>query len=300
MTDLFLNDEASVESSKPREFYDIVQSNAVVYHVASGQQDLVYNGITYTASPSSRSNVGMPAAAGTDVTPTLILPLSHPFCQRYVALGSPPQQPTVTVWRQQLHSGVVEQIWFGYVTAIAFDSKGSEINASDAGGAQGGHVAKFTIPSRMSRSLSRSLPIIMTSRLCPHTLYDAQCTVNPASFSKSTTVVSVNGNQVTVNTTFTPTDYTLGGDITHTASGEIQTVLAQGANVGGQCTLTMQAPIPEMMAGDAVVVRAGCDHTMGTCIVEFANQVNYGGFNDIPNLNPTIPTGIVQALINDT
>lgn len=273
--DPFVADEAG--DSRPREFYDIVQSAAITYHVASGQRDIVWNGVTYTASPLSRSEVGISAVSG-DFSVTFSLSMDHPLCQRYMALVSPPGLVSVTIWRKQLNSGLVEQIWSGDITSIAFDSED--------------HVAKFTIPSRMSRTLTRTLPLIMVSRLCPHVLYDPQCTINPAGFSTATTIANINGNVVTVNTTFGPSDFTVGGDLQHVKTGEIQTVVTQGPNVSGTVVLTLQAPIPDMQSGDAVVVRAGCDHTMGTCAVKFSNNQNYGGFPDIPDANPFIPAGL--------
>jgi hypothetical protein len=299
MTDQYLADESGIESSQPREIYDIVQSSAVTHHIASGQQDIVFNGITYKASPASRSNVGMPGSGQSqDITPTLILPLSHPFCQRYASLGVPPQQCTVTIWRKQLNSGLVEQIWFGYVTSMSFDSEGAQEGASDASGASGGHVAKFTIPSRLARNLTRNLPVINVARVCAHVLYDQQCTINPSGFSTSTTVAQVNGNQVTVNATFPSSDYTIGGDLKHTPTGEIQTIVAQAAAVSGTTLLTLQAPIPDLKQGDAVVVRAGCAHDVGTCATKFSNAPNFGGFPDMPINNPTIPASAAASAVN--
>ncbi len=270
MSDPFLVDEASVEDSQPREFYKIVQSEAVTYFIASGDRDVVYDGDTYVAEPIARTEVGL-ASTG-DFALSVRLPLSHGLCQRYLS-ASPPIRVFVTVYRKQLNSGVVEVIWQGNVTSLAANMKD--------------HVADFQIPSRLSRAIGRLVPSIICSPTCPHVLYDRNCRADDTSFKVSTTVTFVNGRTAIVasispfigDDTFFPF-----GDLLHVPTGERMTIFEQS-----NLTMQMQQPIPDMKAGDAVVLRAGCAHDVGTCHAKFDNQVNFGGQPQIPTTDLWMP-----------
>lgn len=267
MSDPFLDDEASVKTSRPREIFDIVQNAATTHRVASGVRDVDFGGFTYTAYPLARSEVGMSSATG-DLDPVLTLPLSHPLSQRYLQQGSPPRQVSVFMRRLQENSGLAELIWDGYVTAMSID----------------GHLAKFSIPSRTGRSLDRNVASFLAGRLCPHVLYDAQCRVDRSSFVISTTIASHNGRRITVASlapfagegdTWLPF-----GELYHVPTGERQTIFAQAGTV-----IDMQAPIPEAVNGDSVLLYAGCDHGVAMCFARYANQPNFGGQPQLPNLD---------------
>lgn len=269
MPDYFLQDEASIEASEPREFYEIVQSAAVTYYIASGERDVVYGGNTYVANPVARTGVGIVTSSG-NFALTLRLPLSHPLAQRYLA-ASPPMRVQVTVYRKQLNSGVVEQIWVGFVTSLS-------ANLTE-------HVVDFQIPSRLSRAIQRQTPSLVASTTCGHVLYDGNCRADPAPFTVDTTVVSVDGRTVVVASvsTFGPEVFEFGS-IQHVLTGELQTIFDQ---IG--TTIQMQEPVPDIKVGDAVILLAGCAHDIDTCHTKFNNQVNFGGQPQLPNANLWLP-----------
>lgn len=271
----FLDDESGIQSSEPREFYEIIQSLAVTYRIASGVRDVVYDGKTYTAAPAARTEIAAPMIGDTDDGLTLALPLSHGLVQRYLAQVSPPRQITVTIYRMQA-SGDVEQLRSALITSMAID----------------GHLAKFLIPSRMSRALSRPMPGITVGLICPHILYDAQCQIDPTAFTVTTTVSLVDGRTVTVptNALFGDENFAYLGDFKHVATGETQTIFAETPiNIDGTVTFQLQSPIPGMVIGDSVQIRAGCQHDVATCHDKFANMVNYGGFPNLPSNNIFTP-----------
>lgn len=274
MTD-FLTDESSIESSQPREFYRIVQNLAVTYYIASGARDIDHDGHTYVASPITRTDIPV-ATLAADGGLTLTMPLTHPLVARYLAQGSPPRQIQVTAYRKQLQSGEVEQIINGVVTSMAID----------------GHVAKFLVQSNFKRLLARRLPTISAGKLCPHILYDASCRLVRSTFTigddgTPLLVTAVNGRRVTLDSIGgQPDHWAQFGELIHVISGERMSVVEQ---VG--TTIDMQAPIPELQVGSAVYLSAGCAHDIVTCQTKFANQVNFGGFPQLPTKNPFVPTG---------
>ena len=261
----FLADESSVQGGRPRELFEITQNLITVYRVASGDRDVDYDGNTYTASPIARSEVGVSTSAS-EKELTLVLPLKHPLAQRYYAQGSPPRQISIVVYRKQLDSGEVRQVFAGHVISMAIER----------------HVAKFLIQTRSARAFTRKLPVIIAGRLCPHILYDSRCRLHVGDFAIRAVVTNVNGRIVTVDALGgQPDDWAKFGDLTHVPTGERMTIFGQTGLV-----ITMQAPIPEIRIGDFVDVAPGCAHDVDTCRDKFDNVVNFGGFPHMPVTNP--------------
>jgi uncharacterized phage protein (TIGR02218 family) len=269
MSDDYLTAEASIEDSAPREFYEIVQSAAVTYRIASGVRDIVYNGQTFTAYPSARTEVSINTISKESQL-TLALPLSHPLAQRYVAAGSPPRQVLLTMYRQQ--GTLVERYAGGVITSMAMER----------------HLAKFLVQSQIARLAQRTLPLVSASRYCQHVLYDANCRVSRVAYTINATVTFNDGRRVQVSTmASTPDQWAQLGELVHIRTGERMTIVDHSG-----LFLTMQAPIPDLTDGDAVAVSAGCAHDIVTCRQKFANQVNFGGFPQLPTKNPFTPTGL--------
>ena len=65
------------------------------------------------------------------------------------------------------------------------------------------------------------------------------------------------------------------GEILHAPSNERRTIVDQANTT----TITVQAQFPNfsLHIGDVITVYAGCDHSITTCDVKFANGVNHGG-----------------------
>jgi hypothetical protein len=59
---------------------------------------------------------------------------------------------------------------------------------------------------------------------------------------------------------------------------------------GPHANLTLQAAISGMQIGDAVTITAGCRHDIQTCRNVFDNVPNYGGFPQLPTVNPFKPS----------
>lgn len=276
--------ELSPESSQPREFFSI-SYGTVAYYVATGDRDIVYGGVTYTAQPGSRSSVSVESAAGTstDDQVTVSLPSTHPLVARYVAMGSPPQLITATIYRQQFSTGAVQQLWSGTVTSVAIEN----------------HAAKFLVRALTSRLRERSLPLILVDTQCANVLYDARCRVNPASFQVSTTVSSVDGPIVNVVSLGA---FTAGkaqrGTLTHVPSGQTMFITSQPDPLLSGNQLTLQAPIVELKAGDAVIINAGCDQQFDTCKNVFNNVINFGGLPQRPTKDPFTTNGNGSGELN--
>ncbi|MDR0736100.1 MAG: phage BR0599 family protein [Zoogloeaceae bacterium] len=118
-------------------------------------------------------------------------------------------------------------------------------------------------------------------RNCPHSLYDGQCRVARETYKIPCAITSMDGAQVTVNTTLANI-YTGGviewrtGFYTERRGIEAQTVSTL-ALLGGTAGLDI---------GLEVSLFPGCDQTSATCNGRFANMLNYGGFRHMPGKSP--------------
>lgn len=283
MADPFLDIEASVQDSQPREMFQIVQSSAVSYFIASGTRDidfpdgfftgsLFHFPCTFVASPAARTEVTVDSVTN-NAQITIALPLAHPLAQRYMAQASPPREVSVTIYRQQ-PGGLIERYAGGIITSLAVER----------------HLAKFLVQSRLARLVQRKLPVIKASRTCPHILYDKNCRADRNNFTlgvtgsvvPTLTVAGFDGRVVTISSIGGQADHWAQfGELVHLPTGERMPILDQ---VGTVCT--MQAPIPDLRDGDQITVSAGCAHDIDTCRIKFSNQVNFGGFPQLPTKNP--------------
>lgn len=121
-------------------------------------------------------------------------------------------------------------------------------------------------------------------RGCSADLGDARCGVDLDAPSHKTTgvVVSFSGGVLTLDLpAFFENGYFAGGGLTFT----------DGANAGGRLTVKSHrqdglraavalwtSPGAEVVAGDAVLLTAGCDKSPSTCQRKFGNIVNFRGF----------------------
>lgn len=280
MTTTFDQDEAAVQSNLPEEYYDIALSTGVTYRIAAGERDLQVGGIVYTATPAARGALAISKIDGnTGTNLELSLPVNHPFIKRCFQYGVPPRQTTVTAWRRQSRSQVSEQMWVGLVTSISCD----------------GNIAKVLIPARIVENAQRYLPTVTTAPTCPYILYDAMCQVDRASFNVSTTATLVFGRDVHLDMGSSGkvgNNWALGGELLHVPTGERRTIAIQTDVDPATSTLTrlsMTEVIPELKAGDAIIVYAGCDHTIQTCKNKFAQHHRFGGYPDAALVNPFLP-----------
>lgn len=265
----FLEDEASVQESRPREGYHIV-SPIGEFFLHSGTRDISIAGTVYYASAIERGPIQL-SPINMSKEMTISLPVSHALAQRYNAGGVPPKTISATVWRKQLRSGIVERFWSGYFQSMGID----------------GRIATFLVPQRSGQALKRHLPILTAQKACPYILYQSGCTVPEASFRVPTTLASVSGRFVSVASMGGQADFwAKNGKLRHVPTGQELTIQSQ---IG--VALRLQTGLVELAVGDAVEVFAGCEHDIVTCTQKFANQVNFGGMPQLPTANPFMPNG---------
>lgn len=282
--------EASVEDSEPRELFVISINDGVqVWRHTSATRDISYGGNVYTVLAMDRDNIAI-TMPGKEKDLTLTLPIDHAFVKRWLQLGIPPLNASLTVYRQ--NGGETRTKWAGDIASLGGIDKG---------------VAKFRVPSRAGEWMLRPIPSMVASRSCPHFLFDTNCgvartEVGPTALPhrQITTVIYVNGRDVRVDlpdiTAGDPLrdDWADQGELYHPSTGERMTVQVQtdlNPGTGTVADLRLQFPVVGLKVGDTVHVFAGCRLDITTCRTKFDNKQRFGGAPQMPLKNPFTPAG---------
>lgn len=253
--------DTSIQSGRPVELFRFAHG-ADTYLFNSGPVNQSYLGDVYAAAPIERGQVEASQDFGKsylDVT----VPYDNAVAQLFAG-GYPDGHVTLALYRS--HIGETEWIthWRGRVVSASFSGHECTIRAEPV----------FTTLQRAGLRAVYQLQ-------CRHVLYGASgCKAVKASHSIAGTVSTFVANQVFVTAASAyPDDWFTGGSL-ETPHGARMVIAHSGAS------LTLQAAIPGLTAGDAVTVVAGCDHTGATCTSKFSNDINYGGFRWLPQKNP--------------
>jgi len=119
---------------------------------------------------------------------------------------------------------------------------------------------------------------------CVHTLYDAGCGLNPASFQAGYMVASGSGVSSIVVATLDATAATRAYDSgTITFTSGLNTGASRTIRLFSSPTVYLAYPLTNVPAvGDGFTLHQGCDKTSATCSARFNNLGNWRGFPLIP------------------
>jgi uncharacterized phage protein (TIGR02218 family) len=139
--------------------------------------------------------------------------------------------------------------------------------------------------------LAQQFPRNVYQSVCLHTVYDAGCGVNKASFTFTNTIVS------SPAPTLTSFKCSLAQAAGYFDQGVV--TFTSGANAGLKRTVksydgaggfTFALPLPVApAAGDTISVFAGCDKLLATCTDKFANAGKFRGFPWVPTPEQATP-----------
>ncbi len=132
-------------------------------------------------------------------------------------------------------------------------------------------------------SMRGNVPAMMLQPRCNYRLYEPNtCRVDPDGHKVGVTLASADGREIVVS------GAGLAGLAAHYfaegwiqfgtgATYEVRTILGSTAEVGGEVTLTLNAPLSFAVVTDAGTLYPGCDGTDGACVLKFDNFANWGG-----------------------
>jgi uncharacterized phage protein (TIGR02218 family) len=252
------------------DLYTITLNGGSVVRWTSHDQSVSWAGQVFTKMPLSRGTIG--EKTGTDVS-TLQVTL---YGNSTDLINGVPVIPFIAQHGFDGASLKLERVygdsWASTSTLagtiIRFAGKITSIDSIQGG------AATFTVSSWMVL-LNTNMPRNVYQAACQHSLYDAGCTLNPASFSASGHTTSAGGT-VTFPTNLTPTanDYALGRIVFTSGPNNGLTRAVKSNDGSGNFTLMLALPNP-VGSADNFTVYKGCDLTMATCSGKFSNLVNF-------------------------
>lgn len=258
--------------ARPIEIYDIALPSQT-FRLTSHDEDVTFDGQTYTASSISRSQT-MLAQIGKVRETTISIARDCALAESLLTNGIPPIDAFVTVRRYHEDDNEARQLWKGYVVALSVDEQ----------------FARLRVPSRSDEVFDRGVPTIAAQRTCRHVLYSRGCSINEDTYKLSPTVssVSADGLTIVVSSLAVPDAWAQDGKAVRATDGEPRSVLSQ---IG--TTIVIDVPFRALEVDDTLHIFAGCDHTINGergCI-SFNNVLNFGGEPELPVHNPSAPTG---------
>ncbi len=167
-----------------------------------------------------------------------------------------------------LDAGKATTIFSGEVKNVRVDGKRVVANAVALGGA-----------------LDRLFPRFLIQPTCNYIVFDETCGLDKASFKETSTISSINGSKITIQTVAQGNDYYAGGWIEtgRGANFETRPILS---NVGAQFEILKA--FKNAAVGQSIDFYPGCDGQPSTCKTKFSNLVNFGGHPFVPQQNPTL------------
>lgn len=271
--------ETAVETGKPLELYRFSNLNSEIYTYTSGNADYTYNSEVYVTRNLTRNESAITSDQNL-VALTLRVPADDEFAQRY-RIGAPTARDKLTIYRLHLTDTPTPEVvvfFKGEVSSVAFDGDDAIVAAETS-----------------MIVLRRPIPRRSYSNSCGHVLYDRGCKINEnnAAYKFDVVVQTINGANVTVTGTGIGTqaaNFFVSGFLDKDTI-ERRMILSQTVNGPTSLTLTLPLPFVDLADGEALVLRAGCNHSLTTCRTKFNNVTNFGGFPWVPTENP-FSTGI--------
>lgn len=259
--------DRSISDGAPIECYRFV-SSFKTWRFTSYHESITVAGQLFTPLAIVRTAIETGNVVDTLTTMDFIVPSQHEIAKTFCYTRNP-KGLVVTVYR--VHEGD------DYSTDYKIEYQG-EIAGSSATGIQ----ATIKTASILQTRLNGNLSSVYYQKTCNHTLFDARCKVNRATYTQTAYVTEVQKQLISVDNMVFATGALAGGEMTNIRTGEKQGIVGNAANV-----ITLGYPFFDILAGDQIELTQGCDHMrLGHCKNRFNNVVNYGGMDFIPEVNP--------------
>lgn len=161
--------------------------------------------------------------------------------------------------------------WTSMATASLFQGTLGNVSAEDDG---------FTAELRSAKAMLEQDFVPRTSPTCRAAFCDANCKLNPVSYTR---VAKVTGVDIEANTvTFAHAGQGhLHGQV-RWIDGPHAGMTMHVVNVTGSALALDQFLAPTLKSGHRAYLREGCDHTVGTCDARFGNARNFQGEPFLP------------------
>ena len=267
--------EISVRSGAPIELYQMT-IGMQVYYWTSADESVAYGGHTYVPTPVVRGAMSQGESdAGSNLE--LSFPFDHPMRDLLAIERSGLTQTSLILYGGHRGESEFWVLWTGRAVGV-------QVSDNEASGAI---TIKF---ARLEGLLSRKLPRMQLSRTCQNMLYDPRCSLTALSFQFASTIVYVDPTDsriIEVEGLYaycnarTDFGYFTGGVLLR--GGIVQGfIVSKGQDDG----INLLDKNDTLVVGQGVVLYAGCDRAIQTCVNRFDNVPNFNGWHTIPQRNP--------------
>lgn len=259
----YQQNETGTATGQPIELYRFIGTYNN-YFLTSYAEEVFSVGETFQPIPISREKLKIGTQEDDNLTLEISMPFDHPMIVEYAYGNSPPRLQLELRRAHRQNPSDTVTMFNGLVQAFAVE----------------GRIAKLRVPSIFAYILKGNMPVSRYQAPCNHVLYDSRCGVSEVTNRHDTTVQSVSGNTIVLDSLpFGDGECVTG--VLRNFSGEARMITQQ---IGTQLQVTY--PFSGLTAGTNVRVTRGCDHSFQTCRVKFANEARFGGFPLVPAKNP--------------
>lgn len=289
-----------IAGGQPVDLYEIIQGDITI-RTTSSDREIVKNGFTWAPTAGMQRSGPTFNQKQTSGEITIRVPSTFSLASQYIGI-LPSQRPTLTIYQTHLDDVDEEVIvfWKGRIIDVSFPRNTAEIKA---------------IP--ITQQLAKTIPRRVSSHICNHALYDSFCRVERSDYQFVSTIgiVSNGGRTMTIPGLRAAADArqsALGLSLSageldmfwqkgfiraQSVPNEIRSIVANGE--GAPDEIRLDLPFRRASPGDAVLVQAGCDHSVLTCNAKFQNTGFYGGSPFVPSeANPfttALDNGVEQV-----
>lgn len=269
----FSDNETGATTSQPVELYTFVGTRNT-YRYTSADTNIVSNGQTYLARSIQRNRLETGTQDDDLLALEITFPYDDPLAVEYGYDVAPPKLDFELVRAHRPDLNDTRRLWSGQVSG--FQIKGRTIAAR--------------VPSTFASLLAQPLPRPRYQGPDNHLLYSEQNGINgtaPENQQTTDVLTLVDGLTVIVTDTSLNRDHLVGGEIIRDSDEERRLITNVLDNSDGTTTLIFAFPFSQIEVGDDVRLRRGSDYSIGPDgSGRFNNEINFGGFPLVPDLNP--------------
>jgi uncharacterized phage protein (TIGR02218 family) len=257
------------------DLYTITLKSGTVLRYTTWDQTLHVSGNTYLTGPPSLERTAIEETTGLDVS-TIEVIIRASLTD--LVNGAP--------ILQSIGNGLWDGAGFNIVR-LFMDSAGNQIGTIIRFSGVVGPVDELThtyvklTANSGTQYLTMQLPPIIMQPNCVHTLFDAGCGLNKASFAESNTVQGGSTVNKVISLSAKADAYYDNGQILFTSGPNNGLLKAVKHYFAKEFFFNSPLPFPPN-AGDTFIAYPGDDKTQATCTNKFSNLANFGGFPYVP------------------
>ena len=258
--------ETSVELAQPIRLYAFTIGTRTWRYNSTDAQVLTSDGKVWL--PASIEDDGVKQSGESTTDALTIRAQSNIAPAQLFKLATPSAAMAVVISEKHVDDSEVYVQYVGEVSQFSEDTPGT---------------ATFTCET-ISASFEREGLRIGWQRACPYALYDqATCKVQKESYRITSTVVAINGMDITINGMPAGSTNFSGGFIEweHPVKGHERI----GIEAQSENAVVLFGFPTELYVGMTILVYRGCNQTPDSC-KSFGNYANYGGFPSLPGKSP--------------